>query len=224
MRLGRRIVARLFERRRTYGSNVNLLIDTGRWQNEDELADLFVQRKGFAYGVDGKPSAQPALMKRALGSATLSFQGLDSVDLGATDIDQYVESLGGRTRVIAQQRGSAPAVYVGDFNGAKGKVRSLAEQVELESRTKMLNPRWYESQLQYGYEGVRNIVIHDHHARLVGDGWGGHGAAVGVRGGLEDLRARRGDAGSAGAPQSRCGIGTGAATLGSDGPRILGAR
>jgi magnesium chelatase subunit H len=143
-----------------YGSNVNLLIETGRWQNEDELADLFVQRKGFAYGVDGKPSAQPALMKRALGSATLSFQGLDSVDLGATDIDQYVESLGGMTRVIAQQRGSAPAVYVGDFNGAKGKVRSLAEQVELESRTKMLNPRWYESQLQYGYEGVRNIAGH----------------------------------------------------------------
>ncbi len=144
-----------------YGSNVNLLIDTGKWQSEDELADMFVQRKGFAYGTDGKASSQPALMKRALGSASVSFQGLDSVDLGATDIDQYVESLGGMTRVIAQQNGGkAPAVLVGDYNGAKGKVRSLAEQVELESRTKMLNPRWYESQLQYGYEGVRNIAGH----------------------------------------------------------------
>ncbi len=144
-----------------YGSNVNLLIETGRWQNEDELADLFVQRKSFAYGVDGRPSAQPALMKRALGTAALSFQGLDSVDLGATDIDQYVESLGGMTRVIAQQRGGkAPAVYVGDYNGAKGKVRTLSEQVELESRTKMLNPRWYESQIAFGYEGVRNIAGH----------------------------------------------------------------
>lgn len=143
-----------------YGSNVNLLIDTGKWQSEDELADMFVQRKGFAYGTNGNPSSQPALMKRALGGASLSFQGLDSVDLGATDIDQYVESLGGMTRVMAQQRGEAPAVYVGDYNGAKGKVRSLAEQVELESRTKMLNPRWYESQLQYGYEGVRNIAGH----------------------------------------------------------------
>ena len=100
-------------------------------------------------------------MKRALGAAEVSFQGLDSVDLGATDIDQYVESLGGMTRVMAQQNGGvAPAVYVGDYNGAKGKVRSLSEQVELESRTKMLNPRWYESQIQYGYEGVRNIAGH----------------------------------------------------------------
>jgi magnesium chelatase subunit H len=143
-----------------YGSNVNLLIDTGKWQSEDELADLFVQRKSFAYGVNGRPASQPDLMKRALSRATLSFQGLDSVDLGATDIDQYVESLGGMTRVIAQQRGEAPAVYVGDYNGAKGKVRTLSEQVELESRTKMLNPRWYESQLEYGYEGVRNISGH----------------------------------------------------------------
>ncbi len=144
-----------------YGSNVNLLIDTGKWEKEDELADLFVQRKGFAYGTDGRPSSQPALMKRALGQATLSFQGLDSVDLGATDIDQYVESLGGMTRVIAQQRGGdAPAVYVGDYNNAQGKVRTLTEQVELESRTKLLNPRWYESQLEYGYEGARNIAGH----------------------------------------------------------------
>ena len=144
-----------------YGSNVNLLIETGKWESQDELADLFVQRKGFAYGADGRPSAQPALMRRALGTATVSFQGLDSVDLGATDIDQYVESLGGMTRVIAQQQGGeAPAVYVGDYNQGQGKVRTLGEQVALESRTKLLNPRWYEAQLQYGYEGVRNITGH----------------------------------------------------------------
>ncbi len=144
-----------------YGSNVNLLIETGKWQDENELADLFVQRKGFAYGTDGRPQQQPALMKRALATATLSFQGLDSVDLGATDIDQYVESLGGMTRVIAQQHGGkAPAVYVGDYGQGQGKVRTLTEQVELESRTKMLNPKWYEAQLQYGYEGARNITGH----------------------------------------------------------------
>ncbi len=144
-----------------YGSNVNLLVETGRWEKEDDLADQFVQRKSFAYGVNGRPTAQPALMKRVLGTAELSFQGLDSVDLGATDIDQYVESLGGMTRVIAQQRGGdTPAVYVGDFSGAANKVRTLTEQVELESRTKVLNPKWYEGQLQYGYEGVRNITGH----------------------------------------------------------------
>ena len=49
---------------------------------------------------------------------------------------------------------------MGDYNNAQGKVRTLTEQVELESRTKLLNPRWYESQLEYGYEGARNIAGH----------------------------------------------------------------
>ncbi len=144
-----------------YGSNVNLLIESGKWNDEQELADLFVQRKGFAYGPDGRPHAQPMLMKRALGAATVSFQGLDSVEMGATDIDQYVESLGGMTRVIAQQNaGRAPAVYLGDYSQGQGRVRTLSEQVELESRTKLLNPKWYDAQLQYGYEGVRNLAGH----------------------------------------------------------------
>jgi magnesium chelatase subunit H len=37
------------------------------------------------------------------------------------------------------------------------KVRSLAETVRLDARTKMLNPKWYEGMLSSGYEGVREI-------------------------------------------------------------------
>jgi magnesium chelatase subunit H len=36
-------------------------------------------------------------------------------------------------------------------------VRTLAEQVALETRTRMLNPKWYEGMLAHGYEGVRQI-------------------------------------------------------------------
>jgi magnesium chelatase subunit H len=143
-----------------YGSNVNLLVETGRFNNEDELADQFVQRKSYAYGAKGAPTAMPGLMKRALKGADLAFQNIDSVELGATDIDQYVESLGGMNRVIAKERGSAAAVYMGDFTGAQGKVRTLTEQVSLESRNRMLNPKWFEAQLANGYEGARNLAGH----------------------------------------------------------------
>jgi magnesium chelatase subunit H len=33
----------------------------------------------------------------------------------------------------------------------------LSEQVALETRTRMLNPKWYEGMLAHGYEGVRQI-------------------------------------------------------------------
>jgi magnesium chelatase subunit H len=37
------------------------------------------------------------------------------------------------------------------------QVRTLAETVRLDARTKMLNPKWYEGMLSSGYEGVREI-------------------------------------------------------------------
>lgn len=157
-----------------YGSNVNLLIDTGRWQGEDELAEQFVRRKGFAYGMSGRPLPQSALMQRALAGAAVSFQNLDSVELGTTDVDQYVESLGGMNRVITRARGASPTVYVGDHTGAQGRIRTLEEQVALETRTRLLNPKWYEAQLAYGYEGVRNLAGHV----TTTFGWSATGSAV----------------------------------------------
>jgi len=143
-----------------YGSNVNLLVESGQWKEEDELAEQFVRRKGFGYGVGGRPVAAGALMQHMLGTAELAYQNLDSVELGATDIDQYVEALGGMHRVMTRARGEAAPVYVGDHSGPASRVRSLKEQVELETRTRLLNPKWFEAQLAYGFEGVRNLAGH----------------------------------------------------------------
>jgi len=143
-----------------YGSNVNLLVDTGQWESEDELAEQFVRRKSHAYGVKPGARPMPELMQRALGGADIAFQNLDSVELGATDIDQYVESLGGMNRVITRAKGCDVPVYLGDHTGKEGRIRTLGEQVALETRTRMLNPKWYEAQLAQGYEGARNIAGH----------------------------------------------------------------
>jgi magnesium chelatase subunit H len=48
-------------------------------------------------------------------------------------------------------------VYIGDQTRGDGTVRTLGEQVALETRTRMLNPKWYEAMLSHGYEGVRHI-------------------------------------------------------------------
>jgi magnesium chelatase subunit H len=54
-------------------------------------------------------------------------------------------------------RGEQPAVYIGDQTRGDGTVRTLAEQVALETRTRTLNPKWFEGMLRHGYEGVRQI-------------------------------------------------------------------
>jgi len=93
----------------------------------------------------------------------LAYQNLDSVELGVTTIDTYFDSLGGISRAVQRAKGASGGeaivapVYIGDQTCGEGTVRTLNEQVALETRTRMLNPKWYEGMLEHGYEGVRQI-------------------------------------------------------------------
>jgi magnesium chelatase subunit H len=143
-----------------YGANVNHFVENGRWQDEDELAEVWSRRKCFAYGRDGRAAKNPRLLEAALRTVDLTYQNLDSVELGVTSLDQYFDTLGGVSRAAARAGGGARPVYVGDQTRGEGKVRSLAEQVGLETRTRMLNPKWTEGMLKHGHEGVRQIEAH----------------------------------------------------------------
>ncbi len=140
-----------------YGANVNLMIDQGGWNDEDELAEAYVRRKGFAYGMDGHACRQDAVLADMLGTVEVAYQNLDSVELGVTTVDHYFDTLGGIARAVKRNRGAAASLYIGDQTRGDGIVRSLAEQVSLETRTRALNPKWYEALLAHGYEGVRQI-------------------------------------------------------------------
>ncbi len=143
-----------------YGSNVNQLVDGSAFGDEDDLADAYEARKGFAYGRSGKPAPQAALLKAALGTVDLAYQNLESVELGVTTVDHYFDTLGGISRAVRREKGAAAPVYIGDQTRGQGKVRTLREQVALETRSRSLNPRFYEPLLDHGHEGVRQIEAH----------------------------------------------------------------
>jgi len=144
-----------------YGSNVNHLVENSRWEDEDELAETYTRRKSFAYGLKGQPVQQTELLKSALADVDLAYQNLDSVELGVTTVDHYFDTLGGISRAVRRAKGGTTApVYIGDQTRGAGTVRTLSEQVALETRTRMLNPKWYEGMLKHGYEGVRQIEEH----------------------------------------------------------------
>jgi magnesium chelatase subunit H len=144
-----------------YGSNVNNLVESSRWSEEGELAETYKRRKGFAYGRSGRAVQHTAMLQSALTDVQLTYQNLDSVELGVTTVDNYFDTLGGITQAVkAAKGGKTPPVYIGDQTMGDASVRSLKEQVALETRTRMLNPKWFEGMLEHGYEGVRQIEVH----------------------------------------------------------------
>ena len=141
----------------SYGANVNHLVESGTWDDQTQLAEAFVVRKSFAFGARGQWREARAEMERALATVDATFQNIDSFEVGVSDIDHYYEYLGGVTKSVELLRGKRPAVFVAEALTTTGRLSTLEQIVRLESRAKLLNPKWYEGMLAHGYQGVREI-------------------------------------------------------------------
>jgi len=143
----------------SYSANVGLAIENGGWEDEEQLQEQFLTRKGFAFNADkpGMMEAQADLFKSALKTVDVTFQNLDSSEISITDVSHYYDS--DPTKVVAGLRDDKkkPMSLMADTTTANAQVRSLSETVRLDARTKLLNPKFYEGMLSTGYEGVREI-------------------------------------------------------------------
>lgn len=148
-----------------YGTNVNFMVMDSQWEREETLGDLFVTRKCFAYGRDSRGRAiegreARVAMDRALSRVEATYQNIDTFEIGLTDVDHYFEYLGGVSKAVEKRARAKPAIYLSDSLSREVKIRSLEETVRLETRTKTLNPKWYEGMLQHGFRGVAEIENH----------------------------------------------------------------
>ena len=148
-----------------YGTNVNFMVLDSQWEEGSELVDLFVTRKSFAYGrdsqgnsFDGRESRK--LLERALSRVEVTYQNIDTTEVGIIDVDHYFEYLGGVSKAVEKQSGARPSIYLSDSLSPGSKVRTLEETVRLETRTKTLNPKWFEGMLRHGFSGVAEIEHH----------------------------------------------------------------
>lgn len=159
-------VARVFSNAPgNYGTNVNFMVMGSQWDRDQTLGDLFVTRKCFAYGRDSEGRAVEGrearvALDQVLGRVEATYQNIDTFEIGITDVDHYFEYLGGISKAVETRAQARPAIYLSDSLSRDARIRSLEETVRLESRTKTLNPKWYEGMLNHGFRGVAEIESH----------------------------------------------------------------
>ena len=159
-------VARVFSNAPgNYGTNVNFMVMDSQWDRDETLGDLFVTRKCFAYGrdtlgraVEGREAR--VAMNQALARVEATYQNIDTFEIGITDVDHYFEYLGGISEAVETRAQARPSIYLSDSLSRDARIRSLEETVRLESRSKTLNPKWYEGMLSHGFRGVSEIEGH----------------------------------------------------------------
>lgn len=144
----------------SYSANVSLAVENGGWEDEKQLQDMYLSRKGFAFNADrpGEMKVSQEIFEKSLSTVDVTFQNLDSGEISLTDVSHYLDS--DPTKVVQRLRkdGRKPKAFIADTTTANAQVRTLSATIRLDTRTKLLNPKWIEGNLKSGYEGAREIA------------------------------------------------------------------
>lgn len=144
----------------SYSANVSLAIENGGWEDEKQLQDMYLSRKGFAFNADrpGEMKVSQKIFEKTLSTVDVTFQNLDSGEISLTDVSHYLDS--DPTKVVERLRkdGKKPKAFIADTTTANAQVRTLSASIRLDTRTKLVNPKWIEGNLKSGYEGAREIA------------------------------------------------------------------
>jgi cobaltochelatase CobN len=148
-----------------YGTNIEKLIPLSNvWQDEKQVADVFINRMSHPFGVGnwGEDQADPALrrelFRQALSGSKIALHSRSSNLFATLDNDDFFQYLGGTAMAIRSVDGRTPEVMVSDLsNPRRPRQTSLQKYMGQELQTRYLNPRWADSMLREGYSGARFI-------------------------------------------------------------------
>jgi cobaltochelatase CobN/magnesium chelatase subunit H len=141
-----------------YGNRLSTMVESGSWQDESELAEMFLERSQYLYGENRHGVAAPEQLARCLGRVELVTQVRDSHEYEVTDLDHYYEFFGGMARAAEEARGgAAPTVLIADTTAERIAVRPVAEAVRRGVVTRLLNPQWIDGLLAHDFHGAQKI-------------------------------------------------------------------
>ncbi len=142
-----------------YGNRLSTMIETGAWQDEAELANMFIERSKYLYGDNVHGVAASQAFNANLAHVDLVTQVRDSHEYEVSDVDHYYEFFGGLKQAAQlAQGGEGPDVFIADTTREHIKVHSAADAVRQGVTTRLLNPQWIDAMLSHDFHGGQNIA------------------------------------------------------------------
>lgn len=143
----------------SYGAGLLQLVDSGSWRTDADLAEVYTQWGGFAYGrgLDGMPARQD--MERNYRRIQVAAKNVDNLESDILDSDDYFQYHGGMVATVRALTGADPAAYVGDSTSPGNvRTRTLQEETNRVFRARVVNPRWVAAMRRHGYKGAFELA------------------------------------------------------------------
>ncbi|HEY0847627.1 MAG TPA: cobaltochelatase subunit CobN [Noviherbaspirillum sp.] len=149
-----------------YGTNIEKLIPlTNAWQDERQVADVFINRMSHPFGggkwgedleAPGREGLRHEIFRQALSGTRVALHSRSSNLFATLDNDDFFQYLGGTAMAVRSVDGKTPEVIVTDLsNPRRARHASLDSYMGQELQSRYLNPRWADGMLREGYAGAR---------------------------------------------------------------------
>lgn len=143
----------------SYGNTIEDLIPaSGTWEDDKEIADVFINYVSFAYGRDvwGKPLK--SAYKKNLEGVDITMHTRSSNIFKSLDTDGVFSELGGLALAVKRVKGAYPDVVLSNqADPDKAFVEDIETAIGKELRSRYLNPKWIEGMKQEAYAGAREM-------------------------------------------------------------------
>ncbi len=143
----------------TYGNGVGRLIESGRWDETKDLADMYADLSSFGYskGRYGVPMKKEFV--RRFSKVTATIKNAPSREFDMLDIDDVYQYLGGMNAFVRTYGREDAATYMGDNSDPKKvKIRSTQEELRFLFRSKVTNPKFNKGLMEHGYQGAAEMA------------------------------------------------------------------
>lgn len=156
----RRAGARVFgSKPGAYGAGLQAMIDEKLWHDRADLAGVYLDWGGYAYGAGVEGEAERALFATRLTAVDALIQNQDNREHDLLDSDDYYQFEGGVAAAVGHLSGRNPLSYHNDHSRPeRPSVRTLEDEIGRVVRGRLTNPKWIAGVMRHGYKGAFEIA------------------------------------------------------------------
>ncbi len=138
----------------SYGAGLQVPIDSGNWENKDELANIYLSWSQWKYTGENEPQKDLEGLKNSLSNIQVVLHNQDNKEHDILDSDDYYQFQGGLYASIEMLGNKKPKAYIGDHSRIeRPRLNKLRKELDKVVRSRLLNPKWINGMKSHGYKG-----------------------------------------------------------------------
>jgi len=138
-----------------YGAGLQAVIDEKNWSSQEDLAKVYINWSGYAYGTSKKGISAHESFCHRLQAMQIVMHNQDNREHDILDSDDYYQFQGGMANAATTVKGEEVDIYFGDHSRPENpKVKTLKEELLKVYRSRVINPKWIAGVQRHGYKGA----------------------------------------------------------------------